>query len=82
MSTHHKPVEVMGVTLPTLFTSSSEDSCDSMSLGDKDSICHHDLLSLEGKPSPDGFSLVVQDLRTPYGHFHSSYPVFSDPTAL
>jgi hypothetical protein len=45
----------MGVTLPALSTSSSENN---MSLGDKDFIPRRALWALEGKPSPDGFSSV------------------------
>jgi hypothetical protein len=53
--TRRELVEVMGVVLPTLSTSNSEDN---MSLGDKDSIRRRALWALEGKSSPDGFSPV------------------------
>ena len=53
----------MGVSLPALSTSSSEDN---INLGDKDSIRRRALWALEGKPSPDSFSPVeIPELNTP-----------------
>ena len=53
----------MGVTLPALSASNSEDN---MALGDKDSIRRRALWALEGKSSPDGFSPVeIPELSTP-----------------
>jgi hypothetical protein len=60
VSTRRESAEVMGVALLTLSTSNSEDN---MNLGDKDSIRRRALLSLEGKPSPDGFSPRVKHTR-------------------
>jgi hypothetical protein len=63
VSTRRESAEVMGVALPTLSTSNSEDN---MNLGDKDSIRRRALWALEGKPSPDGFSPVeIPELSTP-----------------
>jgi hypothetical protein len=63
LSTRRDSAEVMGVSLPALSTSSSEDN---ISLGDKDSIRRRALWALEGKPSPDGFSPVeIPELSTP-----------------
>ena len=53
----------MGVSLPALSASSSEDN---INLGDKDSIRRRALWALEGRPSPDGFSPVeIPELSTP-----------------
>jgi hypothetical protein len=53
----------MGVSLPTLSASNSEDN---MSLGDKDSIRRRALWALEGKSNADGFSPVeIPELSTP-----------------
>jgi hypothetical protein len=53
----------MGVPLPTLSASNSEDN---MSLGDRDSVRRRALWALEGKPTPDGFSPVeIPELGTP-----------------
>ncbi|KAI0296061.1 hypothetical protein B0F90DRAFT_1747672 [Multifurca ochricompacta] len=63
VSTRRESAEVMGVALPALSTSNSEDN---MSLGDKDSIRRRALWVLEGKPTPDGFSPVeIPELSTP-----------------
>lgn len=63
VSTRRESAEVMGVPLPALSTSNSEDN---MSLGDKDSIRRRALWALEGKPSPDGFSPVeIPELSSP-----------------
>ena len=63
LSTRRDSAEVMGVSLPALSTSSSEDN---INLGDKDSIRRRALWALEGKPSPDGFSPVeIPELGTP-----------------
>ncbi|KAH8984608.1 hypothetical protein EDB92DRAFT_1950669 [Lactarius akahatsu] len=63
VSTRRESAEVMGVTLPALSTSNSEDN---VTLGDKDSIRRRALWALEGKPSPDGFSPVeIPELGSP-----------------
>ncbi|KAH9962418.1 hypothetical protein BC827DRAFT_1267034 [Russula dissimulans] len=63
VSTRRESAEVMGVSLPALSASNSEDN---MSLGDKDSIRRRALWALEGKPSADGFSPVeIPELNTP-----------------
>ena len=63
LSTRRDSADVMGVSLPAISTSSSEDN---ISLGDKDSIRRRALWALEGKPSPDGFSPVeIPELNTP-----------------
>jgi hypothetical protein len=63
VSTRRESAEVIGVALPTISTSNSEDN---MSLGDKDSIRRRALWALEGKPNPDGFSPVeIPELSTP-----------------
>jgi hypothetical protein len=63
LSTRCDSAQVMGVSLPALSTSSSEDN---ISLGDKNSIRRLALWALEGKPSPDGFSPVeIPELNTP-----------------
>jgi hypothetical protein len=63
VSTRRSSADVMGVALPTISTSNSEDN---MSLGDKDSIRRRALWALEGKPNPDGFSPVeILELSTP-----------------
>ncbi|KAN0131044.1 hypothetical protein V8E53_011177 [Lactarius tabidus] len=63
VSTRRESAEVMGVALPTLSTSNSEDN---MNLGDKDSIRRRALWALEGKSSPDGFLPVeIPELGTP-----------------
>ncbi|KAH9021326.1 hypothetical protein EDB84DRAFT_1565364 [Lactarius hengduanensis] len=63
VSTRRESAEVMGVTLPALATSNSEDN---VTLGDKDSIRRRALWALEGKPSPDGFSPVeIPELSSP-----------------
>ncbi|KAF8495155.1 hypothetical protein F5888DRAFT_1616016 [Russula emetica] len=63
LSTRSDSAEVMGVSLPALSTSSSEDN---IGLGDKDSVRRRALWALEGKPSPDGFSPVeIPELNTP-----------------
>ena len=63
VSTRRESAEVMGVSLPALSASNSEDN---LSLGDKDSIRRRALWALEGKPSADGFSPVeIPELSTP-----------------
>ena len=63
LSTRRDSAEVMGVSLPALSASSSEDN---INLGDKDSIRRRALWALEGRPSPDGFSPVeIPELSTP-----------------
>ncbi|KAF8258392.1 hypothetical protein EI94DRAFT_1835061 [Lactarius quietus] len=63
VSTRRESAEVMGVPLPTLSASNSEDN---MNLGEKDSIRRRALWALEGKPSPDGFSPVeIPELNSP-----------------
>ncbi|KAI0288234.1 hypothetical protein BC826DRAFT_1039345 [Russula brevipes] len=63
VSTRRESAEVMGVPLPTLSASNSEDN---MSLGDRDSVRRRALWALEGKPTPDGFSPVeIPELGTP-----------------
>ncbi|KAI9433308.1 hypothetical protein H4582DRAFT_2112897 [Lactarius indigo] len=59
VSTRRESAEVMGVALPTLLASNSEDN---MNLGDKDSIRRRALWALEGKPSPDEIERRISEL--------------------
>ncbi|KAI0069164.1 hypothetical protein BV25DRAFT_1791191 [Artomyces pyxidatus] len=63
VSTRRESAEMMGVSLPDLPTSLSEDN---INFGDKDSVRRRALWALEGKPGPDVFSPVeIPELDTP-----------------
>lgn len=55
VSTRHESAEIMGVTLPSIPLSVSDDN---INLGDKDSIRRRALLTLEGKTDVGSFSKV------------------------
>ena len=63
VSTRRESAEIMGVTLPTLPTSGTDDN---INLGDKDSIRRRALWALEGKADVGAFSKVeIPELNTP-----------------
>ncbi|KAI0260930.1 hypothetical protein BC834DRAFT_845850 [Gloeopeniophorella convolvens] len=63
VSTRRESAEVMGVALPSLPPSNSDDN---INLGDKDSVRRRALWALEGKPNSDAFAPVeIPELNTP-----------------
>src|SRR5271154_3103097 len=62
VSTRHESAEMMGVALPDLPVSSSEDN---INLGEKDSIRRRALLALEGKPDLSFAEVEIPELTTP-----------------
>ncbi|KAI0637689.1 hypothetical protein C8Q77DRAFT_1153414 [Trametes polyzona] len=59
VSTRRESADMMGVSLPTLPQSSSEDN---INLGDKDSVRRRALWALEGKPAVGNFSVEIPEL--------------------
>ncbi len=62
VSTRRESADLMGVSLPSIPLSSSEDN---INLGDKDSIRRRALLALEGKESGSNFSVEIPELDAP-----------------
>ena len=62
VSTRHESAELMGVTLPDLPPSASEDN---INLGEKDSIRRRALWALEGKPNVSYNKVEIPELSTP-----------------
>lgn len=83
MSTRHESAEMMGISLPSLPQSNSDDN---INLGDKDSIRRRALWTLEGKTDVGSFSKVaIPELGTPevekkpfdFRMSNSSNPIFN-----
>jgi hypothetical protein len=62
VSTRHESAEMMGVSVPDLPVSSSEDN---INLGEKDSIRRRALWALEGKPDLTVSKVEIPELSTP-----------------
>ncbi|KAF8803736.1 hypothetical protein BYT27DRAFT_6717541 [Phlegmacium glaucopus] len=62
VSTRHESAELMGMTLPDLPPSASEDN---INLGEKDSIRRRALWALEGKPDVSYNKVEIPELLTP-----------------
>ncbi|KAL0949812.1 hypothetical protein HGRIS_009847 [Hohenbuehelia grisea] len=62
VSTRHESAEIMGVTLPDLPPSSSDDN---INLGEKDSIRRRALLALEGKPDMAFSKVQIPEFSAP-----------------
>jgi len=62
VSTRHESAELMGMTLPDLPPSTSEDN---INLGEKDSIRRRALWALEGKPDVSYNKVEIPELSTP-----------------
>jgi hypothetical protein len=62
VSTRHESAEMMGVSLPDLPISLSEDN---INLGEKDSIRRRALWALEGKPDLSFSKVEIPELATP-----------------
>ncbi|KAH9853924.1 hypothetical protein C2E23DRAFT_100714 [Lenzites betulinus] len=62
VSTRRESADMMGVSLPSLPQSSSEDN---INLGDKDSVRRRALWALEGKPDTGHFSVEIPELDMP-----------------
>jgi hypothetical protein len=62
VSTRHESAELMGMTLPDLPPSASEDN---INLGEKDSIRRRALWALEGKPDVSYNKVEIPELSTP-----------------
>ncbi|KAI0829330.1 hypothetical protein BC628DRAFT_1315177 [Trametes gibbosa] len=62
VSTRRESADMMGVSLPSLPQSSSEDN---INLGDKDSVRRRALWALEGKPAVGNFSVEIPELDMP-----------------
>jgi hypothetical protein len=62
VSTRHESAEMMGVSLPDLPVSASEDN---INLGEKDSIRRRALWALEGKPDLAFSKVEIPELPTP-----------------
>ncbi|KAF8665791.1 hypothetical protein AX16_000236 [Volvariella volvacea WC 439] len=62
MSTRRESAEIMGLTLPDIPTSISDDN---VNLGDKDSIRRRALMALEGKPDMSFSKVEIPELTTP-----------------
>ncbi|KAL1937564.1 hypothetical protein VTO73DRAFT_13059 [Trametes versicolor] len=62
VSTRRESADMMGVSLPTLPQSISEDN---INLGDKDSVRRRALWALEGKPDAGHFSVEIPELDAP-----------------
>lgn len=62
VSTRHESAELMGVSLPDLPLSTSDDN---VNLGEKDSIRRRALWALEGKPDVSFAKVEIPDINTP-----------------
>jgi hypothetical protein len=62
VSTRHESAEMMGVSVPDLPPSTSEDN---INLGEKDSIRRRALWALEGKPDVSYSKVEIPELSTP-----------------
>ncbi|PPQ77283.1 hypothetical protein CVT25_010865 [Psilocybe cyanescens] len=62
VSTRHESAEMMGVALPDLPASTSDDN---INLGEKDSIRRRALWALEGKPDVSFSKVEIPDISTP-----------------
>ncbi|KAI0346997.1 hypothetical protein BDW22DRAFT_1425082 [Trametopsis cervina] len=72
VSTRRESAEIMGVTLPSFPSSTSEDN---INLGDKDSIRRRALLALEGRTEVGAFSRVeIPEIGTPEIEKQFSFP--------
>lgn len=64
VSTRNESAEMMGVSVPELPQSKSEDN---INLGDKDSIRRRALWALEGKPDASYSKVEIPELMSPDG---------------
>ncbi|KAI0721962.1 hypothetical protein C8T65DRAFT_774974 [Cerioporus squamosus] len=66
VSTRRESADLMGVSLPSIPLSSSEDN---INLGDKDSIRRRALMALEGRDAGGSFSVEIPELDAPKRSF-------------
>ena len=70
VSTRRESADLMGISLPSILLSSSEDN---INLGDRDSIRRRALLALEGKDAGGSFSVEIPELDGPEVPKRSSF---------